>query len=112
MNPVNQEDVDNIGPIDLASGTTRCLPDQESIPVEFTRDAYNGTIYNRIIMAWYIGDPPPGAEIRFNPGFREDGPAVKKFIMAHLNSFDPDHFHKIAGCAYLLSKIVTVKEET
>lgn len=110
MSQLTQSDVDDITDAEVISGTTKSLPDWKNIPKEFRKDIYNGTVYGRIITGWYTGDPIPDAELAFNPGFREDGKAVYRFINAHLKSFQPDHDHKIAGCAYLLSQIMTITE--
>ena len=101
---ITQADIDSITAPEAAFGTTRLLPPEGEIPKEF----WKTNIYTRITYALFVGDPSPPGEITFNPGFREDGPAMMKCLMAHLNSFEPSHEHKIAGIAYMISKIMHV----
>lgn len=107
---ISQSDIEKTTDLEAAFATTRCLPKWEEIPAEFKQDYTSGNLYIAMIDAWFCGSPLPNANITFNPGFKEDGKAIQKFIMAHLKSFDPKHEHKIAGCAYLLSQIITLKE--
>jgi len=107
MTTVTQKDIDATHAKEVSYGTTRCLPLFNEIPEEF-HDTKN--IYNRMIDSWYIGEPLPKGEVKFKPGFREDGQALKAFINAHINSFSPSYERKIAGCAYLLSQIIEVTE--
>lgn len=110
MSLVIQADIDAIERGETLWGTIRCLPKLEDIPDVFLRDIYNGTWYSKIVTAWYTGDPIPELQVEFLPGFKPDGKALKRFIMAHLNTLIPEHDHKIAGCAYLLSQIIELKE--
>lgn len=107
---ITQSDVDATSDLEMAFATIRCLPKWEDIPAEFKKDIYDGTIYNRMVDAWFTGSALPQGEVSFNPGFRHDGKALQRFITAHLRSFAPKHEHKIAGLAYLLSQVVTIKE--
>lgn len=107
---ITQNDVDATTDAEMAYGTTRCLPKWEDIPEQFKQDIYYGTIYNRMIDAWFTGSALPQGEVSFNPGFCHDGKDLYRFITAHLRSFAPKHEHKIAGLAYLLSQVVTIKE--
>lgn len=101
---ITQADIDSITDVDSAFGTTRLLPPEHEIPAEF----WKTNIYTRIADAMFVGEPPPAGEITFHSGFREDGPAMMKCLMAHMNSFSPSHEHKIAGIAYMISKIMHV----
>jgi hypothetical protein len=107
---INQSDIDKTTDLEKAFATTRCLPKWEDIPEEFKKELYTGTLYNRVIDSWFCGSALPNAGIVFNPGFEAEPKKVFHFIMAHLRSFEPKHEHKIAGCAYLLSQIMTLKE--
>lgn len=106
---ITQSDIDNTSDLEAAFTTTRCLPKWEDIPDEFKKSPYTGTVYNQIIDAWFCGSPLPEASLTFKEGFTADGKKVQRFIMAHLRSFEPKHEHKVAGCAYLLSQVITVK---
>ena len=98
----------NLSQNDIDSKTSS-LPLMKEIPAIFFNELYGPNLYSRMVDAWYCGSPVPEAQVSFNPGFRADGKAVKAFIMYHLNDIQPEHEHKIAGCAYLLSKILTLK---
>lgn len=106
---LSQNDIDSITRDEWMHGTMRFLPALNIIPKQFLQELYGPNLYSRMIEAWYTGSTVPFADVSFNPGFR-DAAAIKRFIMAHLNSFDPSHENKIAGCAYLLSQILTLKE--
>lgn len=110
MSLVTQADIDATNRGETLWGTIRCLPKEAEIPDRFTAEIYGFTPYNQIVAAWYSGDPIPEFEVSFNPGFKPDGKALKNFIMAHLQTLIPEHEHKIAGCAYLLSQVITIKE--
>jgi hypothetical protein len=101
---ITQADIDSITKPEAVWGTTRLLPPEEEIPKEF----WGTNIYTRIADAMFVGHPAPAGEIQFHPGFREDGPATFQCVMAHMKSFDPKHEHKIAGVAYMISKIMHV----
>lgn len=108
--PITQADIDSIKRGETIWGTTRFLPAWDTIPKCFVREMYGPNLYSKFIDAWYSGSPLPDVTVEFNSGFELDGKALKRFIMAHLNTFIPDHDHKIAGCAYLLSQVITIKE--
>jgi hypothetical protein len=101
---LSQADVDSISDTEWRYGTVRLLPPESEIPKEF----WGSNIYSRIVEAMYVGDTPPMGEVTFNPGFRQDGKAMSRCIMAHLRSVHPEYEHKIAGIAYMISKIVHV----
>lgn len=107
---ITQADIDATERGETLWGTTRCLPKEHQIPKQFLVNIHTGTIYNRMIDAWYSGTDVPDGEVSFNPGFKPDGKALKGFIMAHLNSLIPEYKHKVAGTAYLLSQVITIKE--
>ena len=101
---ITQADIDSITKPEAVWGTTRLLPPEVEIPKEF----WKTNIYTRIADSMFVGESPPRGEIHWNPGFRDDGPAMMKCLMAHMKSFGPKHEHKIAGVAFMISKIMTV----
>lgn len=110
-----QEDIDKTTGLELAFGTTRCLPKEDTIPPEFYgpfKGYGTGNVYFRMADALFCGSERPDGDVVFNPGFRADGPAMMKFLAAHLKSFEPRHEHKMAGLAYMISLITTIKEQT
>ncbi len=106
---LSQSDINSISRNEWIFGTTRFLPPMKAIPKQFIKELYGPNLYSRMVDAWYTGSSVPVAVVSFNTGFY-DAAAIKRFIMAHLVSFEPEHEHKIAGCAYLLSEILTLKE--
>lgn len=107
---LTQADLDATTDLDVAFATTRCLPPEDIIPHDFWPDkvgyAHNG--YLRLVDALFVGNEVPNMEFTFNEGFT--GNKLMEFTVAHLKSFDPSHEHKIAGIAFMLSKIITIKE--
>ncbi len=101
---ITQADIDSITQLDFAFSTDRFLPPEDKIPQEF----WSGNAYVRLTEAMMYGEPMPPGEVTFNEGFRPDGPALQRCIMAHLRSFNPKHEHKIAGVAYMISKITHI----
>lgn len=108
---LSQGDVDSISREEYLRGTTRFLPELKEVPTQFRKELYGPNLYSRMVDAWYTGSPIPEANVSFNPGF-SNAAAIKRFICAHLVSFESEHEHKIAGCAYLLSQILTLKEQS
>jgi hypothetical protein len=107
---ITQADIDATTDLEAAFATTRCLPQAEEIPDEFWGCHRNlpGNIYYHMVDAMFCGAELPEGNVAFNEGFREDGPATFKFLMAHLRSFEPQYEHKIAAVAFMVSKIMTV----
>lgn len=105
---LTQADLDATTALEWAFGTTRCLPPEDQIPKEFW-EPWNGkpNIYISIIDALFCGNDVPEGELVFNDGFT--GENLMKCVEAHLRSFAPRHEHKIAGLAYMISKVTTVK---
>lgn len=110
---VTQADIDATTKLEEAFATTRCLPPEDIIPDEFFGWAKGatGNIYFHMSDALFTGSPMPVGEVTFNEGFREDGEALFRFLMAHMRSFEPSHGHKIAGVAFIISKIITITPE-
>lgn len=111
---LTQEDINSITHPEWAFGTTRLLPKESQIPDEFWVPwDKNPNIYVQIADAMFCGNPAPAGEITFNPGFDGSPEGVQKylrFLQAHLRSFQPEYEHKIAGLAYMISVVTTIKE--
>lgn len=109
---ISQTDLDQTNPLEIAWGTTRCLPSEEGIPRDFWPNivGYRGNTYLHLVDALFCGDSVPDVEFSYNEGFT--GNKLMEFTMAHLRSFEPSHEHKIAGLAFMLSKIITFKESS
>ena len=103
MYTLSQNDIDEVG---YYHRTGRNLPDVKDIPDQF----WKGNIYTKIIEAWYVGDKTPPAVISFNVGFNQDAKKVKLFLMSHLSDWETNYEHRIAGVAYMMSKIFTITE--
>lgn len=116
MYNVNQADIDSIKDVEVAFSTTRFLPQEEDVPEDFRgpyRGNYESNIYVKLVDALFCGSDVPNAELIFNEGFDgspEGWKKLNRFTMAHLRSFQPKHEHKISAIAYMLSKIITLKE--
>lgn len=104
---ITQADLDSITTPEYIHGTQRLLPPLDEIPKEFFN---HHNIYVLIAEALYVGDEPPFGEVSFNPGFIEDGKHMVRAILAHIRCFKPEYEHKIAGIAYMISKIVRVTQ--
>lgn len=88
--------------------TSKYLPGLKEIPKEF----WQGNIYTRVIEAWYVGEKGPPAAYVIHTGFNiSDAKVTKKFLMAHLTDFESLYEHRIAGVAYMLSKVFTITEK-
>jgi hypothetical protein len=107
---LNQADVESVTDEELAKGTGRLLPKEEDIPLEHWGwfKGVERSIYFRLIEQLYIGEAPPAGEISFNPGFT--GAGLKRFLDAHLRNIHAEYQHRVAGLAYALSIIMTIKE--
>ena len=85
--------------LDLAFGgrMAELLPDWKTIPEEFK----NGrTKWNRLFNDWfYFGLK----QLDFTPREGIDKSVAAAHISAIMRSWDPQHEHKEAGCAYLMS---------
>ena len=102
---LTQAQIDTITDSEFRYGTMRMLPPVNDIPKEFFSST---NIYVRIVDALYVGEEPPFGQVDFNPGFRKDGRAMMRVIMAHLRCVQPDYDHKIAGIALMISKVVHI----
>jgi hypothetical protein len=86
---------------DLAFGgdMKRLLPPYETIPGEYK---HTNNKWDKIVSRWFFSGLPK--ETRFVPKPGIDEFTAKTHIRAILMSYEPQHEHKEAGCAYLLSK--------
>lgn len=78
----------------------KLLPPWNDIPEEFKR--HRGTKWNGIITKWFFSGLPKETRFLAKPGI--DTNTAKAHLRAILVSFEPEHEHKEAGCAFLLSK--------
>lgn len=102
---ISISDLQSITTLDASFGTTKYLPAREDIPKEFESSR---NPYVRVINAIFHGEKMPDMSINLAPGVQI--PLLQRFIRAHLASFEPKHEHKIAGVAYLLSRLCTLDE--
>jgi len=88
--------------LDMAFGPKNInnyLPSMESLPKEFRRGSNNK--WNKIVTTWFFEGLPK--ETKFIPKPDIDTNMALQHISCILRSFAPQHEHKEAGCAYLLS---------
>lgn len=93
-------------------GSTKYLPANDDIPEAFKSFLGSGEArpYVQMVNSMFFGDKMPEYEMSINDGFSKE--QVIKCIRAHLTSWEPKHEHKIAGVAYMLSKMTTVIKVT
>lgn len=86
--------------VDLVFGgvVEELLPAMTEIPEAFITGE---TIWNAAIDRLFYKGP---AGIEVTPRKEVDPKAALRHIAAVLNSFQPKHEHKMAGCAYLMSE--------
>lgn len=89
---------------ELAFSTTRLLPELEDIPAEF-KDASNP--YYSLTRTIFYDDPLPEMEMEIKDGYSPE--ILNKCIRAHLGSYGPEHEHKLAGVAYMMSLMATLQ---
>lgn len=107
---ITQADLDATTQKEWCFATDRCYPPADIIPPEYWVDPLSpqANLYVRIADALWIGEQLPEAEIQINQGFTGDN--MIRFLEAHLRSVEPTHEHKIAGLAYMIAQIITLKE--
>lgn len=88
--------------LEIAFGTTRLLPKIEDIPDEFKAS----NTYTKLVESLFFTGKPTDGNVAFIPPF-DDASAIHlaRTVNAHLRSFEPKHEHKIAGVAYMISKV-------
>ena len=107
---LTQEDINSITDLEVAFSTTRLLPAWEDIPEDFKK-LYKGNIYVELTDAIFCGGERPKGNVKFNEGFDETQEgfySLQRCVTAHMRSFEPKHEHKIAGIAYMISKVCTI----
>lgn len=104
---ITRADLGSISDVELAFATERLLPAWEDIPEDFKR----GNLYTKIAEAIFYGRPMPELEMAFFEGFRDDGAAgaLNKCVRAHLQSFGPNHQHKIAGVGFMMAHVFALQ---
>ncbi len=106
---LSREDIKNIFDVDIAFGTTKCMPEIEEIPKEY----FQGNLYTTLVDAIFFGRPIPSYSFEVTPHFDdatilEDMP---RFVRAHLVSRSCGHEHKIAGVAFLISQVMQITNQ-
>jgi len=92
----------------LGGEMSKLLPPMSVIPKEFQdmnphlRDQATGAPkWLKVFSDWFYGGLPKTTEFIPKPGI--DGQLALRHIASIMRSFDPQHEHKTAGCAWLLS---------
>jgi len=100
---LTRSDLTTITDVELAFSTERLLPAWEDIPEDFKR----GNLFTRIAESIFYGQPMPEVEMEFLDGFQDEGApaALNKCVRAHLQSYGPQHQHKIAGVGFLMAQV-------
>ena len=90
-----------VSDVELAfgGGIERLLPTEKEIPAEFWSSESK---WNKAATALFFGTISDTSEIIERPGI--DVHFAARHIRTIFKSFQPKHEHKIAGCAYLLSR--------
>lgn len=101
---LTQEQIASITNEEFIKGTSRLLPPIADIPKAF----WGKNIYTSIVEAMYVGEKPPAGEVSFNPGFVNDGVSLARMSMSHLRDMNVDYDYRIAGVAYMISKVVHI----
>lgn len=106
---VTREQLNSITDAEMAFGTERLLPPWSEIPDEFK----GRNRYTELLDALFAGSPMPQYELRFLPGFEDQGApaAINRVVRAHLTSYGPKHEHKIAGLAFLMSLVFVLENK-
>ncbi len=82
----------------LSCAADRVLPARKTIPAEFWKD---GNRWHKVASDWFFFGL---AKSTWKPKPGVDKNKALRAITATLGDFGPEHNHKIAGCAYLLSE--------
>lgn len=91
---------------ELAFSTIKYLPPEKEIPEEF----FGHNIYTRLTNSIFYGTERPEGYLVMKDGFEVE--VMVKCIRAHLGSFAPEHNHKIAGVAFMISCMCVITPET
>jgi hypothetical protein len=92
---------ENLQKLRNAFGDITYLPKWEDIPEEF-KDRNNRNKWVKVVDDWFFKGLP--ADTKFLPKAGVDAKTALKNISGIMNSWAPQHEHKTAGCAYLLSQ--------
>lgn len=111
--PPSLAEMNAITDVEMAFGSTQWLPPWEAIPKEFKDGFPNAdSPYVKLVDAMLFERPLPEMGMTPNPGWEGDGEAfqtgLRRLMSSHLTSFEPKHEHKVAGVAYLFSRIFTL----
>ena len=89
--------------LDLAFGgdMKELLPPYDEIPDEFKVGVGNKWV--TLVSRWFSEGLSAGMDLHYDPEVTDPGVALSH-VNAILLSFAPKHEHKIAGCAYLMSR--------
>ena len=93
--PQQLTDLDIAFPADV---TTTLLPPMDAIPKDFEKRDY----WLGIVARWFFQGLPEDVEFHAKSGINARD--AFRHVAACLRSFQPQHEHKEAGCAYLLSQ--------
>jgi hypothetical protein len=110
---ITQADIDSITGMEKLRGTDRFLPPADMIPDEFWGwpKKAKANIYWHMADCLYTASDVPAAVYAFNDGFEQDGRKLFDFLMGCLRSLEADTDHKIAGTAFIISKVLTMTPE-
>lgn len=106
---ISRQDIKDISDVEIAFGTTKCLPEINEIPKTF----FESNPYTNLTEAIFYGRPIPQNSFEFNPSF-DDASILNdlpRFVKAHLVSWSSSHEHKIAGVAYLISQVMEITDK-
>ena len=74
------------------------LPPYEEIPAEFKK---LGNKWAKLVSSWFFNGLDPSTEFHPKSGINKS--EAIRHVGRCLRSFEPQHEHKEAGCAYLMS---------
>ncbi|WP_323946942.1 hypothetical protein [Aeromonas hydrophila] len=99
------EDVNSVSDAELAFSTVRFLPKWDDIPDGFK----DGNRYTKFVEKLFYGSGLPEYEIEIKMDITPE--ALRKCILAHVNSFAPKHEHKIAGVGFMLYQMCSLSHK-
>lgn len=94
--------VPQVKDLDMAFGNISHLPKMKDIPDQF-KMSFN-TKHNKFISSWFFFGLTDEQVKKLKPKEGVDSTVALKAIASIMRSFEPQHEHKEAGCAYLLSE--------
>lgn len=99
---ITAKQVNSITDVEVAFSTMRFLPPREVIPDSF----WEGNTYTGLADAIFFGWALPALSIDIKDGIGPE--ALRRCVEAHLQSWGPQHEHKIAGVGYMISCMATL----